>query len=88
MRDDIKKRFIDYGNDKDSIVSIFYVKSNTNDEFIDLYTVVDEIIIGKLEEELKFLFDDIILINRSKNSFEIDKNKQNYTILSYTGPVV
>lgn len=81
MRDDIKKRFIDYGNDKDSIVSIFYVKSNTNDEFIDLYTVVDEIIIGKLEEELKFLFDDIILINRSKNSFEIDKNKQNYTIL-------
>lgn len=48
MRDDIKKRFIDYGNDKDSIVSIFYVKSNTNDEFIDLYTVVDEIIIGKL----------------------------------------
>lgn len=81
MRDDIKKRFIDYGNDKDSIVSIFYVKSNTNDEFIDLYTVVDEIIIGKLEEELKFLFDDIILINRIKNSFEIDKNKQNYTIL-------
>ena len=46
-----------------------------------LYTVVDEIIIGKLEEELKFLFDDIILINRIKNSFEIDKNKQNYTIL-------
>lgn len=81
MKNEIKKRFVDYGNDKDSIVSIFYVKSNTNDEFIDLYTVVDEIIIGKLEEELRFLFDDIILINRSKDSFEIDKNKQNYTRL-------
>ena len=48
MKSEIKNRFVDYANDKDSIVSIFYVKSNTNDELIDLYTVVDEVIIGKI----------------------------------------
>lgn len=79
MRSDIKKRFVDYGRDKESIVSIFCVKSNTNEEFVDLYTVVDEVIIGKLEDDLMVLFDDIILINRVKDSFDVDKNKQNYT---------
>lgn len=81
MKSEIKNRFVDYANDKDSIVSIFYLKSNTNDEFIDLYTIVDEVIIGKLEEDIRYLFDDIILINRRKDSFEVDKNKQNYTII-------
>lgn len=79
MRSDIKKRFVDYGRDKESIVSILCVKSNTSEEFVDLYTVVDEVIIGKLEDDLRILFDDIILINRVKDSFNVDKNKQNYT---------
>lgn len=81
MRNDIKKRLVDYGRDKESIVSIFCLKSNTNEEFIDIYTVVDEVIIGKLEEDLRVLFDDIILMTRVKDSFDLEKGKQNYTII-------
>ena len=81
MRNDIKKRLVDYGRDKESIVSIFCLKSNTNEEFIDIYTVVDEVIIGRLEEDLKILFDDIILMTRVKDSFDLEKGKQNYTII-------
>lgn len=81
MRDDIKKRFIDYGRDEESIVSIFCIKSNTNEEFTDLYLVVDEVIIGKLEKDLKTLFDDIILVTRAKDRFEYEKNRQAYTII-------
>ncbi|WP_243342744.1 aminoglycoside 6-adenylyltransferase [Anaerococcus sp. AGMB09787] len=81
MNNDIKNRFIEYGKYNDKVVSIFYLKSNTDEDFVDLCTVVDEVIVGKLEEELKSLFTDVFLINRVKSSFALDKDRQNYTIL-------
>ena len=63
MRNDILNKFLNYGRDNDSIISIFYNKSDNDKEFINIYTVVNEVIIGKLEEEIKYLFDDIIPVS-------------------------
>ncbi|MDO5047900.1 MAG: aminoglycoside 6-adenylyltransferase [Anaerococcus sp.] len=81
MKNDIKNRFVAYGRDNENIRSIFYRKSMTDDEFVDLYIVPREVIIGKLEEDLGKLFEDIFLINRIKSSFQVEKDRQNYTIL-------
>ncbi|MCW6678791.1 aminoglycoside 6-adenylyltransferase [Anaerococcus sp. NML200574] len=81
MRNDISQRIKDYANKNESIESIFYVKRYNNDEFYHIYTVVNNVIIGKLEEEFESLFEDMIFSKRSKDIAEIDKNKFTYTTI-------
>ena len=81
MRNDISQRIKDYANKNDTIESIFYVKRYNNDEFYHIYTVVNNVIIGKLEEEFEGLFDDVLFSKRSKDLAEIDKNKFTYTTI-------
>lgn len=51
MRNDISQKIKDYAKTNPAIESIFYVKRQNNDEFYRIYTVVNEVIIAKLEEE-------------------------------------
>lgn len=81
MRNDISQRIKDYANKNESIESIFYVKRYNNDEFYHIYTIVNNVIIGKLEEEFESLFEDVIFSKRSKDIAEIDKNKFTYTTI-------
>ena len=81
MRNDISQRIKDYANKNESIESIFYVKRYNNDEFNHIYTIVNNVIIGKLEEEFESLFEDVIFSKRSKDIAEIDKNKFTYTTI-------
>ncbi len=81
MRNDISQIIKDYANKNDTIESIFYVKRYNNDEFYHIYTVVNNVIIGKLEEEFESLFEDMIFSKRSKDIAEIDKNKFTYTTI-------
>lgn len=81
MRNDISQIIKDYANKNESIESIFYVKRYNNDEFYRIYTVVNNVIIGKLEEEFESLFEDVIFSKRSKDIAEIDKNKFTYTTI-------
>lgn len=82
MRNDISSKLINYAQSKETIESIFYVKDDNYDSFVKFYTVVSEVIIGKLEEELLALFDDVILINRTKDDFIADKSKVSYTSIN------
>lgn len=79
MRNDISQKIRDYAKSNPDIESVFYVKRYNNDEFYNIYTVVSDIIIGKLEEEFKNLFDDVIFVNRIKETREIDKINFTYT---------
>ena len=81
MRNDISQKIKDYAKTNPAIESIFYVKRQNNDEFYRIYTVVSEVIIAKLEEEFKALFDDLIFVNRVKEKSELDKNKFSYTTI-------
>lgn len=81
MRNDISQKIKDYAQTNSAIESVFYVKRLNNDEFYSIYTVASEIIIAKLEEEFKNLFDDVIFVNRVKEKREIDKNKFSYTTI-------
>lgn len=81
MRNDISQIIKDYANKNESIESIFYVKRYNNYEFYRIYTVVNNVIIGKLEEEFESLFEDVIFSKRSKDIAEIDKNKFTYTTI-------
>lgn len=75
MRNDIKNKLIDYAKTNEAIETIFYIKNENYDSFYKVYTVVNDIIIGKLEEELVGLFDDVILVNRTKEEFTLNKTK-------------
>ncbi len=79
MRNDISNKLISYAKNNESIESMFVIKDENYDSFYKVYTVVSEIIIGKLEDELIATFDDIILVNRTKDEFTIDKAKVPYT---------
>lgn len=57
-------------------------KNENYDSLIKIYTIVNEVIIGKLEEELRDLFDDVILVNRFKDEFVFDKSKYPFTSIS------
>ena len=82
MRNDISQKIKEYAKTNPAIESIFYVKRLNNDEFYSVYTVANEIIIAKLEEEFKGLFDDVIFVNRVKEKAELDKNKFSYTTIN------
>ncbi|WP_299031374.1 aminoglycoside 6-adenylyltransferase [uncultured Anaerococcus sp.] len=81
MRNDISQKIKDYARTNPAIESVFYVKRKNDDEFYSIYTVASEIIIAKLEEEFKGLFDDVIFVNRVKEKVELDKNKFSYTTI-------
>ncbi len=81
MRNDISQKIKEYAKTNPAIESIFYVKRLNNDEFYSVYTVANEIIIAKLEEEFKGLFDDVIFVNRVKEKAELDKNKFSFTTI-------
>ncbi|MEQ0488169.1 aminoglycoside 6-adenylyltransferase [Anaerococcus murdochii] len=81
MRNDISQKIKDYAKTNPAIESIFYVKRQNNDEFYRIYTVVNEVIIAKLEEEFAGLFDDLIFVNRVKEKSELDKNKFSFTTI-------
>ena len=63
MRNDINNKLISYAKTNDAIESMFCIKNENYDSFYKVYTIVNEIIIGKLEEELVGLFDDVVLVN-------------------------
>lgn len=78
----IKEKLRKYAQDKEEILAVFYVKSrNSSQEFTEVYTVVSEVIVSKMVEELEGLFDDVIFTNKKKDSFKVEKKWQNYTIL-------
>ena len=81
MRSDISQKIKDYAKTNPAIESIFYVKRFNNDEFYRVYTVVNEVIIGKLEEEFANLFEDVIFVNRIKENTEVNKIKFSYTTI-------
>jgi hypothetical protein len=82
MKTDIKEKLLKYAEEKEEILSLFYLKSrNSTDEFTEVYTVVNEIIISKMQEELSSIFDNIVLENKKKDFFKIGKKSQQYTIL-------
>lgn len=82
MRNDINNKLISYAKTNDAIESIFCIKNENYDSIYKVYTVVNDIIIGKLEEELVSLFDDVILVNRIKEEFIIDKARVPFTSIS------
>lgn len=81
MRSDISQKIKEYAIKNPAIESIFCVKRFNDDEFYKIYTVVNDIIIGKLEEELKSLFDDVIFVRRVKESKKIEKKDISYTTI-------
>lgn len=82
MQTYIEKKLKKYAEVKEEILAMFYVKSrNETEEFTEIYTVVSDVIISKMFEELESLFDDVILTNKRKASFKLDKRWQKYTIL-------
>ena len=70
---------MNYAKENESIESIFYIVDDNYSSFTHIYTVVSEVIIGKLEQELIDLFDNTIMVTRSKDEFVVDKSKINYT---------
>jgi len=82
MRNDINNKLISYATTNDAIESMFCIKNENYDSFYKVYTIVNEIIIGKLEEELVGLFDDVVLVNRIKEEFTIDKAKVPFTSIN------
>ena len=82
MRNDVNNKLISYAKTNDAIGSIFCIKNENYDSFYKVYTIVNDIIIGKLEEELVGLFDDVILVNRIKEEFSIDKSKVPFTSIN------
>lgn len=82
MRNDIINKLSTYARDNEAIDSIFCLKNENYDSLIKIYTIVNEVIIGKLEEELRDLFDDVILVNRFKDEFVFDKSKYPFTSIS------
>ena len=82
MRNDINNKLISYAKTNDAIESMFCIKNENYDSFYKVYTIVNDIIIGKLEEELVGLFDDVVLVNRIKEEFAIDKAKVPFTSIN------
>ncbi|MFO3717851.1 aminoglycoside 6-adenylyltransferase [Anaerococcus sp. ENR1011] len=82
MRNDINNKLISYAKTNDAIESIFCIKNENYDSFYKFYTIVNDIIIGKLEEELVGLFDDVFLVNRIKEEFTIDKANVPFTSIN------
>ena len=82
MRNDINNKLISYSKTNDAIESMFCIKDENYDSFYKVYTIVNDIIIGKLEEELVGLFDDVVLVNRIKEEFTIDKSKVPFTSIN------
>lgn len=82
MRNDINNKLISYAKTNNAIESMFCIRNENYDSFYKVYTIVNEIIIGKLEEELVGLFDDVVLVNRIKEEFTIDKAKVPFTSIN------
>ena len=82
MNKDISNKIINYAKNNESIEAIFYLEDNSYDSFIHIYTIVNEVIVGKMEDELIGLFDDVILLNRQKDEFSFDKETLSYTNLN------
>lgn len=79
MRREIADKLISYGKENETIESIFYIRNDNYDSFNKAFFILNEIIIAKLEDELVGLFDDVILLNRTKEERNIDKEKISYT---------
>lgn len=82
MNKEISNKLTDYARENDAIDTIFYVLNDNYESIIHVYTLVNDVIIGKLEEELVGLFDNLIMVNRSKGEFSINKTYINYTNLN------
>lgn len=82
MQTYLKEKLKKYAEEKEKISAIFYIKNrNQSEEFIEIYTVVEGVIVSRMLEEIQEIFDDIILTNKKKQSFRLNKKMQNYTIL-------
>ena len=79
MRKELTNKLLSYARNNESIESIFYVRNENYDSFTKVYTIVNDIIVGKLEEDLVNLFDDVILLNRTKEEISLDKESLSYT---------
>lgn len=78
MKNSLKK----YAQENDQILAMFYIEDrNKTKAFTEVYTVVSEVIVSKMQEDLEGLFHDVILTNKRKDSFKLEKRWQNYTIL-------
>ena len=81
MNKDISNKLINYGKNNESIEAIYYI-DDSYDSFIHIYTIVNEVIVGKMEDELVELFDNVIMLNRQKGEFLLEKGSHTYTSLT------
>ena len=80
MQIDIKEKLKKYADSNEKISSMFFIdKINSSKQTFEVYTLVEDVIISKMQEELEEIFDDIILINKRKGYFKVDKKTQQYT---------
>lgn len=86
MDDKLLDTLREYADSKDYIRAIFYFDyQNKNNRFNSFFLIVKNPKIYKLEEDLKEIIPDIVLSNRSKDSFKIESKFQSYTnILVYS----
>lgn len=82
MNKEISNKIINYAKNNESIEAIYYLEDNSYDSFIHIYTIVNEVIVGKMEDELVQIFDDVILLNRQKDELSFEKDNFNYTSLN------
>ena len=82
MNKEISNKIINYAKNNESIDAIYYIDDNSYDSFIHIYTIVNKVIVGKMEDELVQLFEDTILLNRQKDEFIVDKETLSYTSLN------
>lgn len=81
MNKEISNKLTNYGKNNESIEAIYYI-DDSYDSFIHIYTIVNEVIVGKMEDELVELFDNVIMLNRQKGEFLLEKGSHTYTSLT------
>lgn len=80
MKSYIIEKLKDYSKSNEKVKAIFFVKEDNNNEyFANIYLVLSDIIISKIKEDLENIFDDYAMINKRKDSFELDKKNQQFT---------
>lgn len=80
MKDYIIEKLDKYCQSNDEIRALFYIKEdNNNEHFASVYLIMKDIIIGKIKDDLKKVFDDYVLINKKRDFFKIDKRDQQFT---------
>lgn len=80
MKDYIIEKLDKYCKSNDEIKALFYIKEdNNNEHFASVYLIMKDIIIGKIREDLKKVFDNYVLINKKRDFFKIDKRDQQFS---------